>query len=199
MYVTGEIIAEAEAKYGVPEDISMAFDINLHEADVIKGSRINGRSHDVTVFAFRGNELAVIRKHSFPTGAYRAPSGGLRPGEPIDAGAQREFFEETGLVIQLQRYLLRIKARFTCGSRIEDWVTHIFCGSIIGGKLGPIDTQEIEDARYATIEELQGPFRDILLSNGRGLYRYRVALTDATIRKMDELGWPCGLPPGALS
>lgn len=192
MYVTREIIAEAEAKYGIPQDISMAFDISLHEADVIKGSRVNGRSHDVTIFGFHVDRLAVVRKHSFPRGAYRAPSGGLHPGESVDVGAQREFFEETGLMVQLQRYLLRVTARFTCGSRVEDWITHVFCGRIVDGSLGPIDTDEIEDARYATLQELQGPFREILLADGRGLYRYRVALTDATIRRMEELGGPCG-------
>ncbi len=91
MYVTKEIISQAETKYGVPKDISLAFPISWEEAQVIRGSRTHGRSHDVTVFAFRGDQIALIRKSTFPPGAFRAPSGGLHPGEPMDVGALREF------------------------------------------------------------------------------------------------------------
>ena len=52
-----------------------------------------------------------------------------------------------------------------------------------GGRgLEPIDTEEIAEARWATLDELQGPIREALLDAGWDLFRYRVALTDLTVR-----------------
>jgi hypothetical protein len=51
----------------------------------------------------------------------------------------------------------------------------------LNGELDPIDTEEIAEARWATIEELQGPIRAELLETGWDLLRYRVALTDLTV------------------
>jgi len=48
-------------------------------------------------------------------------------------------------------------------------------------ELAPIDTDEIAEARWVALDELQGPIRKVLLGTGRGLFAYRVALTDATV------------------
>lgn len=199
LYVDGEILREAEAKFGIPKEISLRYEIDDRELALIRGSRKGNRSHDVTFFIFvRSSErsqpdfwrsrLVVIRKPSFPPGAYRAPSGGLVPGESIEAGAKREAYEETGLDIELGRYLLRIHATFTHGAIVEKWVTHVFSARVVGGGLDPKDTGEIEDARYVTVEQLQGPIRDVLLGSGRGLFAYRVALTDAAIEILSRDG-----------
>ncbi|MCL5266213.1 MAG: NUDIX hydrolase [Chloroflexi bacterium] len=199
MYVDGEIIKEAEARFGIPKDISLQFEIDDRELAIVRGSRKNQRSHDITMFIFldgRGNgnvrtkdaRLAVIRKRSFPPGAYRAPSGGLKPGEPLEAGAMREAHEETGLEVELERYLVRIHATFTHGNEIEKWVSHVFSARVVGGDLEPIDTDEIEGATFVNLRELQGPIRDILLGSKRGLLAYRVALTDFTVKTLVENG-----------
>ncbi|HEX6989930.1 MAG TPA: hypothetical protein VF282_10735, partial [Bacillota bacterium] len=49
----------------------------------------------------------------------------------------------------------------------------------------PVDTHEIAEVRWSTLEELQGPVRRALLQTGRGLLRYRVSLTDAVIALLD--------------
>ncbi|MBI2953909.1 MAG: NUDIX hydrolase [Chloroflexi bacterium] len=170
--------------------MNMQYEIDAIELATVRGSMKNGRAHDVTMFIFDrftpGSDiwdtpLAAIRKPGFPTGAYRAPSGGVEPGEAVEAAARREAYEETGLDIELERYLLRIRARFTHGPEVVNWVTHIFSARVVGGELEPKDTVEIEDAGFVTLKELQGPIRDILLSSGRALFAYRVALTDATV------------------
>lgn len=199
MYVNGEVTREAEAKFGIPKEIHLEYEISDREVATIRGSRKQDRSHDITFFILDGStegrrqdfwstRLVVIRKPGFPPGAYRAPSGGVKPGESIEAGAKREAYEETGLDIELDRYLLRIHAAFTHGLDVEKWVTHVFSARIIRGELDPKDTDEIENAKFVTLEELQGPIRDILLGSGRGLFAYRVALTDATVEILRQNG-----------
>jgi 8-oxo-dGTP pyrophosphatase MutT (NUDIX family) len=199
VYITGQVLSEAEAKFGIPRELDLEFEIDDSELNLIRKSRKNQRSHDVTLFMFHSTGadsfkaeghryIAAIRKPGFPPGAYRAPSGGVMPGESVEAGAKREAFEETGLNVELERYVLRVKATFTCGEAVEKWVTHIFTARIVGGHLNPLDTQEIEHARCVSLDELQGPIKQILLESGRALFAYRVALTDATINILREKG-----------
>jgi hypothetical protein len=53
--------------------------------------------------------------------------------------------------------------------------------------LAPQDTAEIAEARWGTAEELAGPIRERLLSTGRALWRYRVALHDAALSQLDAV------------
>lgn len=199
MYVNGEVLKEAEMKFGTPKEVSLQYEIDEREVNLIRGSRKHDRSHDVTFFIFDGSiernregfwnaRLVVIRKPTFPPGAYRAPSGGVRPGESIESGVKREAYEETGLHIEVERYLLRINATFTHGNEVEKWVTHVFSARIVGGELDPKDTREIEHAKLVTLRELQGDIREILLASGRGLFAYRVALTDASVEILRQNG-----------
>ncbi|MBI4318163.1 MAG: NUDIX hydrolase [Chloroflexi bacterium] len=181
------MIASAEAKYGAPREISLQFEISESELALVRGSRKHERSHDITLFIFDDQRIALIRKPTFPPGAYRAPSGGLEPGEPLERGARREAREETGLEIKLERYLLRVRANFTFGLETEPWTTHVFKARVVSGSLAPVDVSEIEAAKWGTIAELQGPIRDVLVCSGTGLLAYRVALTDATVEVLSEL------------
>ncbi|MBC7340095.1 MAG: NUDIX hydrolase [Firmicutes bacterium] len=194
--------------------------------DMVLASRRDGRAHDVTCFIVddRGR-VAVIRKHFHPPGVWRAPSGGVHAGEDPEEGIRREMREETGLDVRLARYLLRIDATFVSGEgdgrREQAWVSHVFAarpaspgpeaGEIAPGPEGkeaaeialdPEDREEIACARWVTIDELQGPIRQALLDTGRGLFRYRVLLTDLAVAALAEMEPPGGsagcVPPARL-
>ena len=92
---------------------------------------------------------------------------------------QREALEETGLRVELQRYLVDATAHFVYEPYDVPWRTHVFSAATEDGKLGPQDTEEIEAARWGTLPELSGPLRERLLATGRAFWRYRVALHDA--------------------
>lgn len=189
MYTKAEDVEETERRFGTPVAVQMAFEIEPYEYDVVEGSMQGGRAHDVTMF-IRGSEdrglVAVIRKPFFPPGAFRAPSGAAKPGETLEQGALRESLEETGLEVELTVYLARIRARFTSGDRpVINWTSHVFDALQRAGEIGPIDTGEIEEARWSTIEELQGRTRQVLLDSDWGLFHYRVALTDLTVERME--------------
>lgn len=185
MYLTEEMLEHAARRWGAPRRVSLAFGISERERDMVRGSRRDDRSHDITLFIRRGDRFAVIAKPWYGPGLWRAPSGAIKPGETLEAGAQREAYEETGLAVELERYLLRVDAAFWYGADVEPWHTHVFLASAADGELDPKDTSEISGARWATRDEIQGAVRKALLDTGAGLFRYRVALTDEAFEVLE--------------
>ena len=187
MFLTEAMLDAAARRWGEPRRLELSVEISARERVVIHSTSQPERMHDITFFIERGGRFAVITKPFFPPGVWRAPSGGLHPGEDLEAGAKREALEETGLDIELQRYLLRVEARFTLDDVVEPWRTHVFLANTSSSELCPRDTREIRAAKWATRDEVQGPIREALLATGYPLFRYRVALTDATFARLDEL------------
>jgi 8-oxo-dGTP pyrophosphatase MutT (NUDIX family) len=187
MYVDTKLIEEAEAKYGEPEVLHLEHEIGAQELAFVRATQRHGRAHDVTFFIFNNDHLALIRKPMFRPPIYRAPSGGLKPNESFEEGAKREALEETGLEVELERYILRVHVRFTGGDDYLDWTSHVFSARVVGGHLEARDTSEIAEVIYGTIDELQGPIRQALLDSGRGLLAYRVALTDAAVEVLRSI------------
>lgn len=189
-YVTESMISALEEKYGRPRRINASVEISPAEFEMLRGSQKHGRNHDITLFIFEDREygrFAAIAKHFFPPGAYRAPSGAAGPGESLEEGARREALEETGLEIELDRFILRVDAVFSCGGESEPWKSLVFTAFAVNGELRPQDTDEIREARWLTLEELLGPVRQTLLETGMALFRYRVALHDAAAEEIRKL------------
>jgi len=181
VYLDPEEIQALEGLYGVPREIELEEEFNLDGFYLLRWSMESGRAHDITLFIEKDGRYAVIQKPSYPRNAFRAPSGGVRRGEPIEAGAKREAWEETGLEVALTRYLLRVRALFVCDGEVERWVSHVFAARAVGGRLDPKDRREISVARLVTFDELRGPIRRALLDSGLGGLRYRALLTDAAL------------------
>lgn len=188
MYVETKQIDEIEAKLGKPQVQHMEFEIGDMELAFVRATQKHGRAHDITLFIFNDDHLALIRKPMFQRPIYRAPSGGLNPGESFEEGAKREALEETGLEVELEKYLLRVHVRFTSEADHLDWTSHVFQAREVGGRLEAHDTSEIAEAIYGTIEELQGPIRHALVESGRRLLAYRAALTDAVVDVLRRQG-----------
>jgi 8-oxo-dGTP pyrophosphatase MutT (NUDIX family) len=171
-----------EINYHMPQIIFMEQIISDEEMIMLRQSQRHGRAHDITFFIIDNrSHIAVIRKHFHPTGVYRAPSGGLAPGEDFESGVLREAYEETGLLIRLEKYLLRINVNFKNKKLTVPWTTHIFSAQVKGGIISPIDTEEIAEAKWITVFELRGKVRSLLLATGKGLFQYRVKLTDIAL------------------
>ena len=98
----------------------------------------------------------------------------------------REDLEETGLHVELRRYLVASQALFRNGDRELAWRTHVFLAETDDEVLAPDDPGEIAAARWGTLEELAGPLRARLLATGRAFWRYRVALHDAALAALDR-------------
>ena len=184
MYVTPAIIAAAEVRYGEPRELHVAYEIRQDELAMIRASQGDGRAHDVTLFVFNAERLALIRKPHFAPGLWRTPGGGIRPGEDFLAGVAREGLEELGVDIELERYVVRAEAMFRHRQLAVPWQTHVFSATTAEEELEPVDVHEIEAARWGTAAELAGPIRARLLETGRALWRYRVALHDAALAQL---------------
>jgi ADP-ribose pyrophosphatase YjhB (NUDIX family) len=189
MYITAEAILELEQRFEQPVEIAFAYEMSQSEFEVVRGSQKHGRAHDVTLFIIDRGQIVVIKKPMYPPGAYRPPSGGIAPGEPFVDGALREAHEETGLVISLEKYILRALVKFSHRDRLIDWTSHVFAAVPIGGTLDPIDTHEIAEARRVYVEELMGDIREALLSSGSTGLKYRSDLTDAVVPLLKKWGY----------
>lgn len=188
MYVNAEMIRDVERRFGSPHEVALAYEMTRREFDMVRRSQKHGRAHDVTLFIIEGGQIVVIKKPMYPPGAYRAPSGGIAPGERFDDGAIREAHEETGLRIELEKYILRARVKFTCEGDVIDWTSHVLTAHSTGGVLQPIDTREIIEARFATVDELMSSIRDALLASGSTGLKYRAELNDIVISMLIEQG-----------
>ncbi len=186
MYITQEVLNRLEEKYGVPRILRTAYMMNQQGFDLLKWSMRHGRAHDVTVFISKGDKIAVIRKPSYPLEVYRPPSGGVERGEDFEIGARREAYEETGLEIQLQRYLLKVYVHFSFKDKTVLWTSHVFAAQAIGGCLQPVDTKEIAAARWATFDELNTNLLKALQESESAGLRYRAELQAATLQQYRE-------------
>ena len=203
MYVSTEIIRDVEQRYGTPVEIARQYEMTPQQLSVVRLGQKKGRCHDVTlVIVDDERNIVVIRKPSYPLGAYRTPSGGVEVGEPFGDGAIREAKEETGLDIVLEKYQIRANVRFCRlgfhpdergrdrvptydSSEVIDWTTHVLQARPTGGTLQPIDTKEIVEARKATIAEISGPIREALIATGSPGLRYRAELDGLAIELLN--------------
>lgn len=177
MHVDESVLAPIRDRYGSPSVLRWHGEISEREWGVATYNP--ERTHDVTIFILNGQRLALIRKHSFPPNVWRPPGGGVKPGEDFVEAIRREALEETGAVIELDRYLIVSEAIFTRDERRLEWTTHVFSAQTETEQLAARDTDEIAAVRWGTLDELGGPLRTRLLATGRAFWHYRVALHDA--------------------
>jgi len=190
MYLTEAIVAELEARWGRPWLAHAAAELTEREMALIRRERARERAHDVTLLIQDGDRFAVMRKHSYPPGLFRPPSGGVLRGESVEDGCRREAHEETGLDVALERYLLRIAAQFTCGDEIVEWTTHIFHCRTAGGSLQVIDAREILEVSWATLEDLTTRLPAMMRAIGIAGMLYRAELQEATLAAAGLAPWP---------
>ena len=184
--MTEAILAPLRERYGEPA--LLEWEGQIDEREHALATYNPKRMHDVTLFILNGERLALIRKPHFEPGIWRPPGGGVKPGEDFVEGVRREALEETGLDVELRRYLVAAEARFVYEPYDVPWRTHVFLATTAGEELDPRDTEEIAAARWGTLAELAGSLRERLLATGRAFWSYRVALHDAALQKLEQLG-----------
>jgi ADP-ribose pyrophosphatase YjhB (NUDIX family) len=184
-HVDESVLAPVRARFGDPTRLDWEGEIS--DAEWAIATHNPTRTHDVTLFILDPTQrLALIRKPQFAEDVWRPPGGGILRGEDFAAGSVREALEETGLQVELRRYLVDAHALFTNEGRALLWRTHVFLADTTDEHVIVGDPGEIAEARWGTLDELAGPLRERLLATGRAFWRYRVALHDAAL---DQLLW----------
>jgi ADP-ribose pyrophosphatase YjhB (NUDIX family) len=165
-------------RFGEPQEWDGSREIDDRDRAMILRSNRRARTHDVTFVILDRDELVVIRKPSFPPNAWRAPSGGIAPGESFEQGTRREALEETGLDIDLTGYPLVARSIFTHGGERLPWVSHVVTARASTRALAPRDRREIAGCRWMTMDELTGPVAEVLRRARGELFTYRAELHD---------------------
>jgi 8-oxo-dGTP pyrophosphatase MutT (NUDIX family) len=197
MHVDEELLAPLRRRYGEPDLLTWEGEIS--EAEHALATYNPRRTHDMTLFITNGERLALIRKPRFDEGVWRPPGGGIKPGEDPVAAMEREALEETGLRIEVRRYLVLARALFLHPPLDLRWRTHVFHATTDDTRIEARDLDEIAAARWGTLDELAGPLRERLLATGRAFWRYRVALHDAALEALtrgERSGSGGGRSPG---
>jgi 8-oxo-dGTP diphosphatase len=132
----------------------------------------------VGAVVLRQGRVLLVRRAAAPArDLWAIPGGGLKLGETLQEGAQREIMEETGIVISAGEPI------FTCDSFVWDedgrirfhYVIVDMAADYVSGEAKAAD--DALDARWVSPEEL----RDL-------------AVTKTTLKLLGQIGF---LPPGA--
>lgn len=175
-------LADLARRHGNPGTARFDWSVSEEEAAFVRLTQKGGvRANDVTLFICGPDgRVALIRKPNYPAGVWRNPGGGVEPGEDVAAAAVREALEETGLDIEVERYLLRAHPTFVPpGSAPIAWVTHVFTARSAATAVAPRDTKEITDCRWFAPADLTGPIKQAIMRTSRNLLHYRAWLHDA--------------------
>ena len=187
--ITDEEMQRLIDQFGEPKKRSFSANFLEFEYQLVRQTRAKGRLHDITCFIRQSNdEYVVIQKHQYAdSGIYRAPSGGAKAGESLEAAAHREMYEETGLEVRLLRFVLDMYLDIVCPTETIPWRSLVFLAEPIGGTMKPIDTHEIFDAKVMSRGNLLGDVDRLMIESGWGGFAYRSFLTREFFKRIDEL------------
>ncbi len=101
-----------------------------------------------------GRILLVKRKYAPKKGNWAIPGGSVNLGESLQAAAEREIMEETGLIIKAKEpvYTFDLIERDSKGDVIFHYVVVDLLAEYISGDLYPAD--DVSDARWFTPDEI---------------------------------------------
>jgi ADP-ribose pyrophosphatase YjhB (NUDIX family) len=120
------------------------------------------------VFDERGRIL--LFKHTYRKLAWGIPVGGLEYGEQPEQGVIREFYEESGMTIKVERLL------FADSSRFDRHISLVYLCTIVGGEFR--ESHEVSEMKYFDVNELPRMLfdeKDLIRSVHKTIYEHELA------------------------
>jgi 8-oxo-dGTP pyrophosphatase MutT (NUDIX family) len=149
-------LERAIASYGPPERHHLVLDVS---ADTLAywGWQRRKRLAEVVLALRRPDGGYLLHTKAFyPPGAYRLLSGGLKLDEDALVGARREAAEETGLPVEIERFLAILSFEFRHREGVERFTSLLFALSAGEGPLASQDPgEQITAFRAVPVEALE--------------------------------------------
>jgi len=103
-----------------------------------------------------GRILLVKRKYPPKKGNWAIPGGSVNLGESLQAAAEREIMEETGLIIEAKEpvYTFDLIEHDSKGKILFHYVVVDLLAEYVSGDLHPAD--DVSDARWFNPDEIDG-------------------------------------------
>jgi NAD+ diphosphatase len=131
-------IRELSLRYGEPRRIQTVL-----SGGVFDPLNRSDRFGEVCMVVRRTNgKLITAIKTFYPAGAFRLLTGGVNHGESLFEALQREVAEETGLDVEVQRFLAVIEYQLPVGQAVYHFATFAFLLDERGGELTVHDPGE---------------------------------------------------------
>lgn len=122
---------------------------DLESPDLFDPLNRTDRYGEVCMVVRRPNgRLLTMTKTFYPRGVSRLLTGGINHGEPILAALLRETSEETGLQVELRRFLAAVAYRTGGQGTSPVFYTFAFLLDEVGGTLGTLDPGERVEAFF---------------------------------------------------
>lgn len=124
----------------------------------------------VAALVFDEQGRVLLFKHTYRKFAWGIPVGGLEYGEQPEEGVIREFFEESGLTINVERLL------FADSSKLFRHVTLMYLCKIIGGEFR--ESYEVSEMKYFDVNDLPRMLfdeKDLIRSVHKDLFKHELA------------------------
>lgn len=150
-FVNNELTQLAQ-RYGQP----LVRTVNLGANSYFDPLNKRDRYGEVCMVVRRKNgHLLTAIKTFYPRGAYRLLTGGINYGEPVLDALLRETNEETGLQVEVKRFLAAVAYQLKSDDETPIFYTFAFLLDEVGGTLGALDESErVESFREIEPSEL---------------------------------------------
>jgi len=124
----------------------------------------------VSALVFDEQGRILLFKHTYRKLAWGIPVGGLEYGEQPEQGVIREFFEESGMTIEVERLLLADSSRY------DRHISLIYLCKIISGEFK--ESYEVSEIKYFDVDDLPRMLfdeKDLIRSVHKTLYEHELA------------------------
>jgi ADP-ribose pyrophosphatase YjhB (NUDIX family) len=146
-------VAALAQRYGEPLRLVLELEIG-EDLFLTRFVRSDDRRGEVVLaLELASGKLLLHRKEHYDPPSFRLLSGGVNHDEPVLRALHREIGEETGLQVEVQRFLAVIEYTMHYGEIEVPFVSYVFHVSELAGQLTP-DYGEIAELRAVDPVEL---------------------------------------------
>lgn len=149
-----EEVEHLAARYGAPRRLQIELEVDPEFERAFRASLRRRRAEVALLIRRTGGEILVTTKTFYPSGIFRLPTGGVKPGEAVEEALWREMQEETGLQATHTSFGALLEYRIIAGESKLHFATYMFLMDVADGDPLCSDPDE-QICEYQEIAPLQ--------------------------------------------